>query len=86
LVPLYYDGQDRNSNPIDLQIHDFVGGQRFRSLTNAEIMKEVGVKKRLRLDFGLESGDAVKRCFDRIRQAKGYPLSREIAKKRSTRK
>ena len=69
----------------DLQIHDLVGGERFRALTNAEIMKEASVKKRLRLDFKLGPGDAAKRCLDRIRQAKGYPLSREIAEKRSTR-
>jgi len=68
----------------DQQIHEVVGGERFRTLTNAEIMKEVSVKKRLRLDFGLRRGDAAKRCLDRIRQAKGYPLSRAIAKKRST--
>lgn len=77
------------SNPLsgrDLQIHDLVGGERFRTLTNAEIMKEASVKKRLRLDFRLERGDAAKRCLDRIRHAKGYPLSRQIAKKRSTRK
>ena len=65
----------------DLQIHDVVGGERFRTLKNAEIMKETNLKKRLRLDFGLEPGDAAKRCLDRIREAKGYPLSREIAKK-----
>ena len=70
----------------DLQIHDIVGGERFRTVTNAEIMKEASVKKRLRFDFGLGPGDAAKRCLDRIRHAKGYPLSREIAKKRSTRK
>ncbi len=68
----------------DLQIHDAVGRERFRTLTNAEIMKEVSVKKRLRLDFRLEPGDAAKCCLDRIRRAKGYSLSREIAKKRST--
>ncbi len=79
----------KRSNPLsdrDLQIHNVVGGERFRTLTNAEIMKEASVKKRLRLDFGLEPGDAAKRCLDRIRHAKAYPLSREIAKKRSTRK
>jgi hypothetical protein len=76
----------KRSSPLsnrDLKIHDAVGGERFRTLANAEILKGAGVKKRLRLDFGLESSDAVKRCFDRIRQAKGYPLSREIAKRRS---
>jgi hypothetical protein len=78
---------EKRSNPLssrDQRIHDAVGGERFRTLANAEILKGPGVKKRLRLDFGLESSDAVKRCFDRIRQANGYPLSREIAKKRST--
>jgi hypothetical protein len=70
----------------DLQIHDVVGGERFRTLTNAEIMKEVSVKKRLRVDLQLEPGDAAKRCLDRIRHAKGYSLSREIAEKRSSRK
>jgi hypothetical protein len=68
----------------DLQIHDAVGGERFRTLRNAEIMKIAGLKKRLRSDFGLEAGNAAKGSLDRIRQAKGYPLSREIAKKRST--
>ncbi len=79
---------EKRSSPLsarDLQIHDVVGGERFRTLTNAEIMKEASVKKRLRLDFGLTPGDAAKRCLDRIRHAKGYPLSREIAEKRSTR-
>jgi hypothetical protein len=70
----------------NVQIHDVVGAERFRTLTNAEIMKEVSVKKRLRADFQLEPGDAVKSCLDRIRQAKGYPLSRAVAKKRATQK
>jgi len=67
----------KRSSPLsdrDLQIHDLVGGERFRTLTNAEIMKDPSVKKRLRLDFGLQPGDAAKRCLDRIRDAKGYPL------------
>jgi hypothetical protein len=47
-------------------------------------MRETGTKKRLRADFELEpGGDDTKRCLDRIRIAKGYPLSREILKKRS---
>lgn len=78
--------RDSPLSPRDLQIHDAVGAERFRTLANAEIMREAGVKKRLRAGFKLESGDAVKRSFDRIRQAKGYPLSREIAKKRSNNK
>jgi hypothetical protein len=68
----------------DIQVHDVIGGERFRTLTNAEIMKEATVKKRLRTDFDLEpGGDAAKRCLDRIREAKGYPLSREVTKKRA---
>ena len=68
----------------DMQIHDVVGGERFRTLTNAEIMKDATVKKRLRADFDLEpGGDAAKRCLDRIREAKGYSLSREVTKKRA---
>jgi hypothetical protein len=69
----------------DVRVHDSIGRERFCTLTNAEIMKEPTVKKFLRVDFQLEpGGDAAKRCLDRIRHAKGYPLSREIAEKRST--
>ncbi len=68
----------------DIQIHDLVGAERFRTLTNAEIMKDTTVKQRLRVDFDLEPGsDATKRCLDRIREAKVYPLSREVTKKRA---
>ena len=67
----------------DARVHDAIGMERFRTLTNAQIMKETGVRKRLRIDFQLESADAAKLCLDRIRRAKGYPLSREIVKKRS---
>ena len=77
----------KHSGPLsgrDLQIHDAVGGERFRTLTNAEIMKDASVKKRLRVDFQLEPGDAAKRCLDRVRHAKGYPLSRAVTKKRAT--
>jgi hypothetical protein len=70
----------------DIRVHDTVSKERFCTLTNAEIMKEASVKKRLWADFRLKAGsDAAKRCLDRIRQAKRYPLSREIVKKRSTR-
>jgi hypothetical protein len=48
-------------------------------------MREASVKKRLRLDLGLERGDAAKRCLDRIRHAQRYPFSRELAKKRAGR-
>jgi hypothetical protein len=68
----------------DLQVHAIVGERVFRNLTNREIMKDLGLKRRLRTECKLNLGDAAKSCLDRIRNAKGYPLSREIAKKRST--
>jgi hypothetical protein len=67
----------------DTRVHDAIGTERFRTLTNAQIMKETGVRKRLRVDFQLDTADATKLCLDRIRRTKGYPLSREIVKKRS---
>jgi len=76
----------RRGHPLserDVRVHDVIGRERFCTLTNAQIMKEAGVKKRLRVDFQLESADAAKLCLDRIRRAKGYSLSREIVKKRS---
>ena len=79
----------KQSGPLsdrDMRVHDTVSKERFCTLANAEIMKEASVKKRLWADFRLKAGsDAAKRCLDRIRQAKHYPLSREIVKKRSTR-
>lgn len=69
----------------DIRVHDTIGKERFTTLTNAQIMKEPSVKKRLRVDCSLAPGDAAKRCLDRIRQAKGYPLSREVQKKRANR-
>jgi hypothetical protein len=69
----------------DVRVHDAIGRERFCSLTNAEIMKDANVKKPLRAE-GLEpGGDAAKRCLDRIRNAKSYPLSREVSKKRASR-
>jgi hypothetical protein len=70
----------------DAKVHDIVGGDNFYNLTNADIMKDSGIRKRLRTDCKLEAGsEAAKACLDRIRRGKGYPLSREITKKRSTR-
>jgi hypothetical protein len=69
----------------DASVHEIVGEDLFNSHTNAEIMKDVNVKKRLRAECQLTSSDAIKRCLDRIREAKGYPLSREVTKKRATR-
>jgi len=68
----------------DASIHEVVGKDLFNSHTNAEIMKDVTVKKRLRTECQLTSNDAIKRCLDRIREAKRYPLSREVTKKRAT--
>jgi hypothetical protein len=69
----------------DVRVHDAVGRERFCTLTNAEIMKASSLKKSLRAE-GLEPrGEATKRSFDRIRNAKGYPLSREIKEKRAAR-
>jgi hypothetical protein len=68
----------------DASVHEVVGKDLFNSHTNAEIMKDVNVKKRLRTECQLTSSDAIKRCLDRIRETKGYPLSREVTKKRAT--
>jgi hypothetical protein len=69
----------------DASVHEVVGKDLFNSHTNAEIMKDVNVKKRLRAECQLTSNDAIKRCLDRIRETKGYPLSREVTKKRAAR-
>jgi hypothetical protein len=70
----------------DAGVQNIVGEKRFRTLTNSEIMKDPDVKKRLRVDAKLQPGDAAKRCLDRIRHAKGFPLSREIKEKRAPEK
>jgi hypothetical protein len=68
-----------------VRVYDVIGRERFNSLTNAEIMRDTAVKKPLRAE-GLDPGsEAAKRCLDRIRNAKGYPLSREVSKKRASR-
>jgi hypothetical protein len=67
----------------DTKVHKIVGEESFRTLTNAEIMKTRGLGSRLRREFDLEAGDASKSCLDRIRNSCGYPLSREVSKKRS---
>ena len=68
----------------DTRIHNVIGRERFRTLTNAEIMREATMKNRLRVDFDLKAGgDDTKSCLDRIRTAKEYPLSRQVVKKRS---
>lgn len=67
----------------DLLIHDIVGRDRFAALTNADIMQDRNLKKRLRNEFKLTTADAAKASLDRIRKVKGYLLSGEIKKKRS---
>ncbi|MBL8227242.1 MAG: hypothetical protein JNL98_02140 [Bryobacterales bacterium] len=67
----------------DKRLRNAIGAERFRTLTNAEIMKEASPKKVLHAE-GLDAGtDAAKSCLDRIRKAEGYPLSRDVVKKRS---
>jgi hypothetical protein len=66
----------------DVRVHDAIGRVRFCGLTNAEIMRDKKVKKPLRDERLVPGGDAAKRCLDRIRNAKSYPLSREVSKKR----
>jgi hypothetical protein len=67
----------------DIKVHDVVGRECFRTMRNVEIMNEPSIRKRLRTECQLKTGDASKGCLDRIRHAMGYPLSREIARKRS---
>ncbi|MCX6621977.1 MAG: hypothetical protein NTY38_13075 [Acidobacteria bacterium] len=75
----------RSLSKRDEAVHTRIGPAVFRTLTNAEIMKTQRLKKVLAADFALKPGmDATKCCLDRIRRAKGYPLSGEIARKRST--
>jgi hypothetical protein len=71
----------------DRKVNEIVGEQNFRTLTNAEIMSTRGLRQRLREGVQLSpSTDATKSCLDRIRRAQGYPLSREIANRRSVQK
>jgi hypothetical protein len=75
---------DRSLSDRDTRLHDAIGSQRFSTMTNAEIMKDSKVKKLLHSEKLEPGGDAAKRCLDRIRHAKGYLLSRQIAEKRSS--
>jgi len=79
-------GHKNSLSKRDLSVHDVIGKELFNTHTNAEIMKDVNVKKRLRSECNLTPGDAAKRSLDRIRDAKDYPLSREITEKRATEK
>ncbi|MDX2151417.1 MAG: hypothetical protein SFV54_11840 [Bryobacteraceae bacterium] len=75
--------RQRSLSDRDQRVRKAIGAERFRSLTNAEIMRDANAKKVLRAE-GLEAGsDAVKSCLDRIRKADGHLLSRDIVKKRS---
>jgi hypothetical protein len=75
----------RSLSERDSQVHELVGEKNFSTLTNAEIMRDRSLKKQLGVKFGPKPNhDAAKCCLDRIRKATGYPLSREISKKRSS--
>jgi hypothetical protein len=76
------DEQFASLSDRDTAIHNLVGEHNFRTLTNAEIMRVPGLKKKLRDLHQLRPEDPAKSCFDRIRKAKAYPLSREVQKKR----
>ena len=78
----------KRTNPLserDQRVHDAIGRDNFCTLTNAEIMKDSKLKKLLRAESLEVGSDAAKRCLDRIREAKGYQFSRQIAEKRSSR-
>lgn len=68
----------------DAAVHKFLGEQMFCTLTNAQIMADSSLRKTLREKHRLDPGDAAKSCLDRIRKNKGYPISSEIKKKRSS--
>lgn len=71
----------------DQDVHEAVGERNFKSLTNTEIMRDRNIGKHIKNKFSLKVGaEDTKACLDRIRRAKGYPLSREITNKRSTQK
>jgi hypothetical protein len=68
----------------DQEVHNAVGRSNFHNLTNSEIMRDANLGRKLKKEYKLQSGtDATKTCLDRIRRAKGYPLSRAITNKRS---
>jgi hypothetical protein len=70
----------------DSRVHKAIGRERFCTLTNAEIMREKGLKEPLRREGLMQGADAARRCLDRIREAERYLLSSEIKKKRATQK
>jgi hypothetical protein len=71
----------------DQDILTTVGEANFKTLTNSEIIRDRNIGKQLKEGHKLKAGtDATKACLDRIRRAKGYPLSRDIINKRSAQK
>jgi hypothetical protein len=84
--PNVTDGVTLPLSERDSRVHVMIGSKRFKELTNAEIMKEVSIRKQLKIDFNLAPDeDAAKCCLDRIRRAHNYPLSNEVKKNRSNR-
>jgi hypothetical protein len=73
----------RRLSERDARVHTTIGKDAFRTLTNAQIVRDTNVKKLLRAERLDAGSDATKNCLDRIRRAEGYPLSREITEKRS---
>jgi len=68
----------------DHAVHEIVGEKNFKALTNREIMGDRKIGRELSRQYTFKSGsDATKSCFDRIRRAMGYPLSRTITNERS---
>ncbi len=76
--------ESQSLSPKELKVFGIVGEENFKTLTNAEIMKDPTLRRRLSAECQLKRGDAAKSCLDRIRRNKDYPLSRQIRKKRSS--
>jgi hypothetical protein len=57
--------QDPALSDRDSKVHDAIGAERFRTLTNAELMRKKDVKRKLGIE-NIRGTDAAKSCFDRI--------------------
>lgn len=78
--------KDCHLSERDAGVHRIVGADNFRNLTNADIMNDRKLAQQLRAECNLQPrADATKSCLDRVRRAMGYPLSKKISQRRSTR-
>jgi hypothetical protein len=77
--------QGRSLSDRDARIHSLIGTETFRTCTNADIQRGAKVRQLLHAEKLEPGSDAAKNCLDRIRAANGYPLSRQIREKRSSR-